>query len=304
MPVVVRAVAMLTAALALCGCTAGATTTHPEPAATVAAAAAGSDVGNDRPQVSYDGLMVRPRVVIAIHSTANADLTSLRTQLDLAATRRHTTLFTISASVLDPALLERVAPDLVVALPAGTTRADAGKLIDPSFAEGREISDDAQEYDVVRVLVHDLRFTVGTANPAVLAKAIAREGILADVLGNYTTTLGAHQLDVTYTGPLLSDRLVASVRNGIARRGDIAHAVVSVSPRSRSGVGVDMAREPAPAPAVFSASTGHHHTAELPAVARSSRPDPWTIAVLALTAGLSVTLLLLKTNRINRPDQS
>jgi hypothetical protein len=303
MRVAIRAVAVLMAAFALSGCTAGATTSpNPKPPA-AGVAEAGSDVGNDRPQVTYDGLMVRRRVVIAIHSIPDADLASMREQLDRAATRRRTTLSTISPSVLDPAVLERLAPDLVVALPVGATRADAGKLIDPAFVEGRRISDETQEYDVVSVLVHDLRFTVSAANPAVLARAIAREGILSDALGNYTTTLGTHELDIAYTGPLLSDHLVDSVRSGIARPADIAQGVVTVSPRSTAGVGVDMAKEPAPAPAVIQASTGHNHSAAVPTAGRSSRLGPWTIAAFALVALLSLTLVLLRTKRVNRPDE-
>jgi hypothetical protein len=305
MRVAIRAIAVLTVALALGGCTAGSTSSSPKPRppTVVVAGEAGSDVGNDRPKVTYDGLMVRRRVVIAVHTAPDTDLASLRKQLDLVATRRHTTLSTISASVLDPVVLERLAPDLVVALPAGATLAEAGKLIDPTFVPGRRFTDQVQEYDVASVLVHDLRFTVGAAHPAVLARAIAREGILSDALGNYTTTVGTRELDIAYTGPLLSDHSVESVRNGIARRADITPGVVTVSPRSTTGVGVDMAREPVPPPVVIQASTGHHHGAALPTTGRSSRLDPWTIAALALIALLSLTLVLLMTKRFDRPEQ-
>jgi hypothetical protein len=304
MRVAIRAFSVLMAALALNGCTAGATTSSPNPRnpAVGVAAEAGSDVGNDRPQVTYDGLMVRRRLVIAIHSTPDADLALLRKQLDLAATRRHTTLSAISASVLDPAVLERLGPDLVVALPFGATRAVAGKLIEPTFVVGRRIADEVQEYDVVSVLVHDLRFTVTAARPGVLARAIAREGILSDALGNYTTTLGAHELDIAYTGPLLSDHLIEFVRTGIARPAGIAPGVVTVSPRSTTGVGVDMAREPAPAPAVIQASTGHNHSAAAPTVGRSSSLDLWAITALTLVALLGLMLVVPMTKRVNRRD--
>jgi hypothetical protein len=319
MRVAVRTVAVLMAAYALTGCTAGATTTDPKPPTVVVAAGAGSDIGNDRPQVTYDGLMVRRRVAVAIHSAPDADLAALRKQLDLAATRRHTTLSTISASVLDPAVLARLGPDLVVYLPAGATRADAAKLIDPAFAEGRRISDEAQEYDVIPVLVHDLRFTVGTANPAGLARDIAREGILSDALGIYTTTLRTHALDIAYTGPLLSDHLVESVRTGIARPADISPDVVAVSPRSTTGSGVDMAREPAPAPAPIQASTGHNHGAELPTAGRSPTghnhgaelptagrspaSNSWAMAGFATVALIGLALVLHTTKRLNPPDE-
>lgn len=305
MPVGGRVVAVLMAALALTSCTAGAATTNPQPSAAVVAAQAGSDVGNDRPRVTYDGLMVRRRVVIAIHSTLNTDLASLRKELDLAATRRHTTLSTISASVLDPAVLERLAPDVVVVLPAGTARADAGKLMHPAFAEGRRITDRVQQYDIVPVLVHDLRFTIGTATPAALARAIAREGILSDALGNYTTALGTHELDIAYTGPLLSDHLVESVRTGIARPAHVAPGGVTVSPRSTTGTGVDMATEPAqkPAPAVSRASAGHHHSAASPTPGGSSDSNPWIIPALGVLALLSLTLVRRRAKRIDRSDK-
>lgn len=257
---VVGVVSAVLLAFALSGCTAGATatTSTPAPSGVVVAAEGGSDVGNDRPQVTYDGLMVRRRVVIAIHPTPDADLISLRKEMDKAATRRHTTLSNISPSVLDPTLLERQAPELTLALPAGGTLADARQLIDPA-ASRREMFPEVQGYDVASVLVHDLRFTVSVANPAVLAEAIAREGILSDALGNYSTALGSSELDITYTGPLLSDDLVESVRGGIARRADTAPAAVTVSPRFTTGVGVDMAKEPALAPAVTETSTTHNH---------------------------------------------
>jgi hypothetical protein len=91
--------------------------------------------------------------------------------------------------------------------------------------------------------------------------AIAREGILADALDDYTTTLSVHRLDITYTGPLLSDELVESVRAGIARRAHVQPAAVAISPCSSTGVGVDMAKELPPAPVVIEESTAHRHSA-------------------------------------------
>ena len=291
-------------ALALSGCTASATTSIPQPSGVVVAAEGGSDVGNDRPHVTYDGLMVRRRVVIAIQPTPDADLISLRKEMDKAATSRHTTLSSISPSVLDPALLEHLAPELTVALPAGGTLADARKLIDPSSSEGRRIPE-VEEYNVASVLVHDLQFTVSSANPAVLAKAIAREGILSDALGSYSTTLGSRELRITYTGPLLSDDLVESVRGGIARRADTQPGAVKVSPRSTTGVGVDMAKEPALAPAVTELSTAHNHSQGLPAVSGSSYSSLWAVSVFALAALLILTLVLIKIRRFSQgPDES
>lgn len=305
---VVRVASVLLLAFALAGCTATATTTTSTPAASptragaVVAAEAGADVGNDRPHVTYDGLMVRRRVVIAIRPTADADFISLRKEMDKAATSRHTTLSNISPSVLDPALLERLAPGLTVALPAGGTLADARKLIDPASSESRTFPE-VEEYDVASVLVHDLQFAVRSTNPAVLRESIAREGILSDALGNYATTLGRGELDITYTGPLLSDDLIESVRGGIARRADTHPAAVTVSPRSTTGVGVDMAKEPALA--VTEISTAHNHSAGLPAVGESSQSSLATVSVVAVAVLLILTLVLIKIRRFSQgPDES
>jgi hypothetical protein len=295
------AAAVLLAAVSLNGCTGGIEegAASPRPSRAVAVDDSGSDVGNGRPQVTHDGLMVRRRVVIAVHSAATADLATVRTELDVAAAHRHTRLSDISASVLDPAVLERLAPDLVVALPAGTSRATAAELLAPSSPDGRRLVDAAQAYDVVPVLVHDLRFSVHTARPAALSRAIAREGILSDALGNYTTTLGSSTLAVTYTGPLLSDLLVESVRTGIARPAHVTPAAVIVSPRSTTGTGVDLAREPAPEPVVPTASPGHHHQAAGPPTAADGqvtapgRPSSPTSAHAHLLVGAVVLLLLV-----------
>jgi hypothetical protein len=295
MPAAPRAVAVVVATLAITSCTVGSATIHSAPPRAVVAAEAGSDVGNDRPTVTYDGRMVRRRVVVAIHSTAGADLASLRHRLDRALSHQHTTVFPISASVLDPAVLERLSPSLVLALPAGTTRVAAARLLRPVFANGRQVAQHVQRYDVVPVLVHDLRFTIRSARPATLAKAIAREGILSDALGSYATSVTARRLNIAYTGPLLSDDLVASVRRGMARRAHVAPRVVKVSPRSLGGTGVDMAAEPAPRPApsvaVVQASASHDHNATSPAAGPSpgERDSPFpAIAVLTL---LGLTLL-------------
>ena len=292
---------MVLLAFALSGCTALTTVTRPPPRASgvVPAVEAGSDVGNSRPHVTYDGLMVRRRVVIAIHPTAGADLVFLRRKMDDAAARLHLTLTTVSTSVLDPGLLEHLAPELAVALPAGKTLADARRLVDPDSAEGRRFREVAK-YDVASVLVHDLRFSVPSANPVGVANDIDREGILSDALGNYTTTLRNHELDISYTGPLLSDDLVESVRVGIARGAGIQAAAVTVAPRSTTGVGVDIAKEPSPAPVAIGISSVHTHGAALPAAAASSYTSPWVVWVVALVVLMTLTLVLLII-RLRRP---
>ena len=271
----------------------------PPPAGLVVVAEAGSDVGNDRPRVTYDGLMVRRRVVIAIHPTSGTDLVFLRRKMDDAAARLHTTLSTISVSVLDPAVLENLTPEMAVALPAGATLPDARRLIDPATAEGRRLPEVAK-YRVASVVVHDLRFTVRSADPVVLANTIDREGILSDALGNYSTTLGRDELDITYTGPLISDDLVKLVRAGIARGARTQPAAVTVSPRSTVGVGVDMAKGPAPAAVFTQISTSHNHGVVLPAVGGSSQSSPWVLSLAGVGVFLILTLVMLRARRLNQ----
>ncbi len=260
---------VLALGLTLSGCTSAAARTSPAPSVAAGQAVAGDDVGNDRPQVSHDGLMVRRRVVIALHDAPDTDLDTVRRQLDLAAAGRRTTLSPVSASVLDAAVLDRLVPDLVLALPEGATATDAASLYDAALASGPVLLSQVQRHEIVPVLLHDLRFTVQTADPAGLSLAISREGILADALGDYSTTLGPDQVGISYTGPLLSDRLVQAVRVGMARPAGLDPDSVAVSPRSTTGVGVDLTREaappPEPAPSAGTATT-HHHGATPPPV--------------------------------------
>jgi hypothetical protein len=260
MRLAVRVAVVLMLWPALSGCAAGAPTApEGQRPRVLALAEARSDVGNDRPQVTYDGRMVRRRVVLAVHLDRPADVPALRRHLEHTAARHLTSLSPISASVLDPIPLEVLAPDLVLAFPTDAAVADGRRLMELVLRD-RPWGGVVQAYDVVPVLVHDLRFTVSTARPAQLAGELAREGILSDALGRYTTVSRPERLDVLYTGPLLSDGLVRSVRAGIARRASVAPAAVSVAPRSRSGVGVDMAEEPTPTPLEEpSPSTGHDH---------------------------------------------
>ncbi|TFD58143.1 hypothetical protein E3T39_12630 [Cryobacterium suzukii] len=259
---VTKIVTAVLIAFALSGCTAVASppTTAPVSAGLTGDAETGTDAGNDRPTVTYDGLMVRRRVVIAIHSTPDADLAALRTVLDDAANQSQIHLSDISPDVLDPASLEHLVPELIVALPMGGTVAEAGELANRAYFQDPVVSG-VDHYHVAEVLVHDLRFAVRATSPAALEESIAREGILSDALGNYSTTLRTGELDVTYTGPLLSDDLIKSVQNGIARAAHTKLEAVTVSPRSTAGVGVDMAIEPAPAPAATEAASDHNHDA-------------------------------------------
>ena len=248
--------------LALSACTGGPPApAQPSPTAAPSAAPVsletGTDVGNGRPAVSHDGLMVRRRAVIAVHPAPDADLGALRARLEQAATGGGIVLSGISPDVLEPGILEHLSPDLILALPPGSTSDDAQKLADLAF--GPEGSSPGVEHvHVASVLVHDLRFSVAAADPAALARAVAEEGILSDALGNYGTSVDGGALTVTYTGPLLSDSLVESVRNGIARGAGVEPAAVALAARSATGEGVDMSLEPEPEPEPSAEDSGTH----------------------------------------------
>ena len=123
---------------------------------------AGTDVGNDRPQVTYDGLMVRRRVVIAIHPTpapTSPRCASSSTSRRPAGTRAC------------PPSPQRARPGDSRAPGPGPGRGPPRRR-DPcgrreadrsAFAGMAGIVNRVQEYDVASVLVHDLRFSVATA---------------------------------------------------------------------------------------------------------------------------------------------
>lgn len=249
--------------LALGGCTAGTQAAPSPPPSSAAAnigvsAEVGQDLGNGRPTVTHDGLMVRRRVVIAVHPGENADLGAIRKKLDAAAASRATPLSAIAPGVLEPALLQHIVPELMVVLPASATLEDARGLVDQASGDGAD-NLGVEHFHVIPVLVHDLRFSLSASNPTALSAAIDREGILTDTLGNYDTAVKAGELDISYTGPLLGDELVETVRSGIARQAHIAASGVAVSPRSGDGAGVDMAKEPPWDPELLDEGTDHTH---------------------------------------------
>ena len=262
--------------LALAGCTAGTReappAAAPAPAGTQAAAAAeptltaasgqpvdletGTDAGNGRPHSSHDGLMVRRRTVLAVHPAAGAEVGALRDRLGRAAEAAGIELSEISPMVLEAPVLDHLVPELIAALPPGRTREEGEQLAERAF--GRDSAAAGVEHvHVASVLVHDLRFTVASDDPAALAAAITAEGILSDALGSYEESLDAGTLTIGYTGPLLSDELVESVRDGMARGAGGRPADVELAPRSTAGQGVDLSKEPAPADTAPDDS-GHH----------------------------------------------
>ena len=290
-----RAAPVVLLAVLLGGCTAGAATVptggRPAVATPSADAEAGADAGNDRPVVTYDGLMVRRRLAIAVRATPEADVPALRRSLDVAAAQMGMTLSDLLPDVLAAPDLERIAPDVVMSLPGDSTAASAAALARRLSSSGGGRVPGAARCEVVRVLVHDLRFTVTAGDPARVKEGIDREGILSDALGRYGTVLRPKALQVTYTGPLLSDGLVQAVRSGIARRAATRAGAVEVAPRLTTGSGVEMSSEP-DVPAVAEGVTRHQHElAAQPGAPTSAWVAP-TFVTLVLS-GCMVALMLL-----------
>ncbi|MDQ0673889.1 hypothetical protein QFZ36_001450 [Pseudarthrobacter siccitolerans] len=257
----VLAVSVVLVSSLLTGCTAGAPPgPHPSgPLDVSPTSVSGSDLGNGRPQVSFDGLMVRRRIVVALHPAPDSDLEKLRTALSSAADSLGVALSRMSPDVLGAGLLQHTVPEIIVALPGDATIDDGGELVNLAF--GPDLSFPGLDHvHVAQVLVHDLRFTVSSADPGALSEAIALEGILSDALGNYDTDAGDGELELSYTGPLLSDKTIEAVRIGIASGAGSAPEDVKVSARLDTGTGVDMEKEPAEAAAAaFDRNPVHGH---------------------------------------------
>ena len=263
-------------AFSLAGCTGGvqagpAANPAPGPPASAAANAAGTadkvlaqaeegqDLGNGRPAVSYDGLMVRRRVVIAVHTAPDADAAGIRKRLDAAAAARGTALSAIPPDVLEPAVLQQMVPEVIVALPP-TSTPDDGRTIVRAVTGEDTGKLGVKNFYVLPVLVHDLRFSVATADPAAVSTRVDREGIVSDALGNYSTVARDGKVSISYTGPLLGDEIVESVREGISRQAHVPAGEVAVGPRSAAGTGVDMAAEPPWDPEQLAVQAIHPHT--------------------------------------------
>jgi hypothetical protein len=214
--------------------------------------AAGGELGNGRPAVSHDGLMVRRCTAVAVYPAVPGGGGPVRRALRAAASRAGLTLVDLPPDVLSPRTLRRQVPEVVDCLPPAATPGDATRLLSrPLAGAGRHL--------VETVLVHDLAFTVRPAgrSPAAVTAALDREGILADSLGRYRVRTVGPELRILYTGLLLGDDEVGTVRAAIARPAGTDPAAVAVGPRSTAGTGVRLADEPSPADPGPEAT--HHH---------------------------------------------
>ncbi|TFD08031.1 hypothetical protein E3T35_18745 [Cryobacterium sp. TMT1-2-2] len=235
-------------------------------------------------------------MALAVRADENTDIPVLRAELERRATDASLTLSDIASEVLPVGLLDQAVPAPTMLLPAGTEAAQARALVGPAVIRPEESvsTESATEdptYFVVDVLVHDLRFEVEADEPAQAADLIATEGIVADAIGSYGTALGDGLLAVDYVGPLLSDRLIESVRIEIARGAGTAASQVAVRPESLTGVGVDMATEPFPAPAVIAQTMVDHVTDVMAPVPVT--PSPWIGYWIGLSVLLSATMAIV-----------
>jgi hypothetical protein len=219
----------------------------PDPVPAAAPVIQVGEGGNGRPVVSYDGLMVRRCTAVAVYPAVPGSAPAVRRALRAAGARAGLALVDVPPDVLSPATLQRQVPEVVDCVPPGT---DTARLLArPLPGEDHHL--------VESVLVHDLAFTVRPTGrtPAALAAALDREGILADSLGRYDVRVAGPALRILYTGLLLGDDEVTTVRAAIARWS--GGAAVTVGPRSPTGPGVRLADEPPPAPAL--PDDAHHH---------------------------------------------
>ncbi|WP_433297184.1 hypothetical protein ACQP2F_40345 [Actinoplanes sp. CA-030573] len=229
-----KVVIALLAALAL----AGAVHADPEPlASSPPAAIGGDDAGDERATTTYDGAMVRKRAAIAVHPAAGADRARIRRELVAAAARSSIgPLDEATFAVFSEEMLTYLVPEMTFVLPEGVpvTKGEA-------FMRDRQPSGVAF-YLVQPVLVHDLTFAVvpaaGVAPPSVRDREDA-EGILADVLNHYVTTVQPAGVTVRYFGAILSDPAIASVRDAMGRAAGVPAERVQVS-ANEPGPGIDL----------------------------------------------------------------
>lgn len=216
---------------------AGAVHASPEPpASSPPAAIGGDDAGDERATTTFDGAMVRKRAAIAVHPAAGADRARIRSELVTAARASVGPLDEATFAVFSEQMLTYLVPEMTFVLPEGVP-----------VARGEAFMRDHQPasvafYLVEPVLVHDLTFAVvpaaGVVPSSVRDRADA-EGILADTLNHYVTTVQPAGVTVRYFGAILSDPAIASVRDAMGRAAGVPAERVQVS-ANEPGPGVDL----------------------------------------------------------------
>lgn len=236
-----RARVKIAAAIAAVAVVAGAAewaTNRPEPIEIATSTPILGDSGDELATTSFDGAMVRKRTAIAVHPAKNADLRHVRAEMQAAAAAKGSVgkLTEATFAVFSEEMLTYMVPDLTFVLPEGVpvSRGDA-------FMRDHQPADVAF-YVVQPVLVHDLTFAVvpgaGTT-PAQARAAQDSEGILADSLNHFVTTVQPAGVTVSYFGAVLSDETIGSVRDAMARAAKVTPDRIQVS-ANEPGPGVDL----------------------------------------------------------------
>jgi hypothetical protein len=285
-------VSVVLLALAASACTAEAPAVDRQ-TVEVSESAASADTGNDRPGVTFDGPMVRRRLVLAV-TRAAPDVPAVRAALERAADRLGMDLTDLPGTVLSARDLDGFFPRLTLALPEGRGIAEGRNVLD-TVVDSAALPHGA--ITLATVLVHDLAFSVPTPESVAVAQSVEAEGILSDVLGAYDAVPGERELRIGYTGPLLSDRSIRAVRVGMARAADTDVPAVAVLPRTPTGDGVRLP-DPASAPdnpavrAAREPSTHGGHEGGVAAPTEEAAPPP-VPPLLPVAAGLVLLWVVL-----------
>jgi hypothetical protein len=211
-------------------------TARPE-ASSPPTAIGGDDAGDERATTTYDGAMVRKRTAIAVHPANGADRARIRAELaDAARSSAVGPLGEATFAVFSEQMLRYLVPEMTFVLPEGVP-----------VARGEAFMRDHQPADVAfylvqPVLVHDLTFAVVPAagrTPASVRDREDAEGVLADTLNRYATTVQPAGVTVRYFGAILSDPAIASVRDAMGRAAGVPADRVQVT-ASEAGPGVDL----------------------------------------------------------------
>ncbi len=211
-----------------------------------AAPVSGGTVGDGRPAVGpYDGLLVRRCEAVALWAADEAARSVLPTALRRAAAAEGLPLLDLPVDVVSATTLASGIPDVVGCLPPGVA------LAAPVAGAGRVGHEP--------VLLHDLVLAVRPAGTtAEAAAALDREGVLADLFGQYRIDAGSSaELLVHYVGPLLGAAQVDASRAAVARATGTSPADVEVRPGLPDGPGVTLAQEPEPVPPPSAVSHRH-----------------------------------------------
>jgi hypothetical protein len=197
----------------------------------------GDDAGDDQATTSFDAAMVRKRAALAVHPEPGADRAHIARELRAAAVKAGAGGLTDATfAVFSADMLDYLVPEMTFVFDEGVT-VERGEAFIRDFKPG-----DVAFTLVEPVLVHDLTFAVIPAagvTAAAAKKQEDREGILADSLNHYQTTVQRAGLTVRYFGAIISDGQVLAVRAAMGRAAQVPAGQVQVE-ATEPGPGVDL----------------------------------------------------------------